>query len=72
MTKITDSVDPGNIQTIGELWDSIAQFCNSRIKDNSRYNGEYPLETRINQMAQLKGLVNAIEEFHKFAENKEK
>lgn len=62
---LTDSTDPGNIQTIGELWESLHFFAECRCKDNLKYNGEYPLETRINQMETLKVLVKTIEEFHK-------
>ena len=64
VVKLTDSVAPGKIQTIGELWESIAFFANNRVKDNSGYNGEYPIETRIHQMETLKCLVDAVEDFH--------
>lgn len=60
--KITDRLNQ-DTQTIGELWESLATFCNNRIEDNKR-NEQYPLDTRISQMAHLQSLVNAIYATH--------
>lgn len=65
---LTDSTDPGNVQTIGELWESVRFFAERRCEDNQlcieHRGGEYPLEVRIQQMKSLQALTHAIEEFH--------
>ena len=69
MVKLTDRVDE-NTQSIGELWESVEQFAYNRVADNRLYDdNKYPIEVRIAQMATLRVLVKAIDEFHaKFSE----
>lgn len=62
--KLTDSIDPGNIQTIGELWESLAKYAQGRVDDNKLSKDCYPIEVRKAQMASLHALVDAINEFH--------
>lgn len=67
---LTDKTDE-DTQTIEELWKSMLYFCKNRVKDNEKYNGEYPIATRMVQMETLKALVEAIDEFHdKFKDKK--
>jgi len=61
--KLTDRAEEG-IQSIGELWESLAKFAQRRVEDNEHYFGDYPLLVRCAQMPSLKSLVAAIEKFH--------
>lgn len=62
---LTDSIRPRQVQTIGELWESLAVYAQGRHEDNAKYDGAYIMKTRKAQMAALHSLVNAIDEFHK-------
>ena len=64
MPKLTDKRKP-NIMSIGELWEALAKFTKTRVEDNTRYEGEYPIDVRKAQMETLQTLVNEIELFHK-------
>jgi len=63
MPLLTDKVNE-DMQSIEELWKSLAFFCNNRVVDNIKYDGVYPISAREMQMPTLKALVEAIEEFH--------
>jgi len=70
--KLTDSSSPNHVLTIEELWNTLAYCCNNRCYDNQKYEGEYPLETRIQQMDDLRMLISEIEKFHKIFSEKSK
>ncbi len=62
--KLTDGLSE-DVMTIGELWEAVQAFAVRRVSDNQKYNGDYPLETRMCQMETLHTLINAIDEFHR-------
>jgi hypothetical protein len=64
---ITASIDPENIQGIGELWKSVYEYAKAQYEDNQLYNSKYPIETRRTQMVALNSLIDAINKFHKEA-----
>lgn len=52
-----------NTQTVSELWLSIQKNADRRVSDNE-LSGEYPLDIRDRQLAQLKVLVSELELAH--------
>jgi len=64
--NLTASVDPENIQSIGQLWESLYKLAKGRHEDNLLC-GEYPIDVRDMQLVALNCLVNAINDFHKHA-----
>ena len=48
------------LQSIGELWQSVASLAVGRVSDNEKYGGECPLTTRLAQAESLMHLANAI------------
>lgn len=59
-----------DMQTIEQLWESVANLANRRVEDN-KLMGEYPLSVRQLQVAGLKSLAQAIEDTHKAMEEQE-
>lgn len=53
-------------QSLEELWVSIRDLADNRVNDN-RLSEEYPLDTRVAQVASLKSLVNVLEMTHESA-----
>ena len=45
--KITDTLE--NLDSLENLWKSVASVGNSRVIDNQRYQGDYPLSIRNRQ-----------------------
>ena len=63
---LTASTDPENVQSIGQLWESLYRFAKGRYEDNLLC-GEYPIDVRDMQLVALNALVDAINVFHKHA-----
>ena len=53
------------LQSIGELWQSVASLATGRVSDNEKYGGGYPLDIREAQAESLMCLVNTILLTHK-------
>lgn len=52
------------MQTIGELWESIAKLSSHIVEDNKVYNGDYPKSVRDDQLLSIKTMIGEIERHH--------
>jgi hypothetical protein len=60
--KISDSND--GKQSIGELWESLAQLSSHIVEDNKKYDGGYPKSVREIQLHGIETLVKEINILH--------
>lgn len=61
-TKLTDANE--GMQSIKELWESVAKLSKHVVEDNEKYDGEYPVSVREMQMVTLKALIRELETHH--------
>lgn len=60
MIKMVSDANNG-MQSIGELWESIAKLSAHIVEDNKKYGGKYPMSIRRSQLATVKALVKELD-----------